>query len=127
MRWIWSAFGFCCVGLGVLGIALPLLPTTPFLLLAAFAFGKSSPRAHAWITTHPRFGPPLRDWQRHGAIGRRAKSLAISMMGAAFVASLVMGVPVYALVLQATVLVCCGSFILSRPNPPLDPAESLSL
>lgn len=120
MRWIWSAFGFCCVGLGVLGIALPLLPTTPFLLLAAFAFGKSSPRLHAWITGHPTLGPPLHHWNAHGAIGKRAKCMAISMMGGAFVLSLFMGVPVYALAMQATVLVCCGYFILSRPNPPLE-------
>lgn len=118
MRWLWMAFGVSCVGLGAAGVVLPLLPTTPFLLLAAFAFGKSSPRLHHWITTHPRYGPPLHDWRAHGAISRRAKTLAISMMAAAFVASLAMGVPAYALWMQALVLLCCGSFILTRPSPP---------
>lgn len=121
MRVLWSGFGIACVALGALGIVLPLLPTTPFLLLAAFAFGKSSPRLHAWMTNHPTLGPPIHNWRAHGAIGRRAKTMAISMMGAAFVASLFMGVPVYALLMQATVLLCCGYFILSRPNPPLEP------
>ena len=88
MRFLWSVFGVACVGLGALGIVLPLLPTTPFLLLAAFAFGKSSPRLHHWIMTHPRLGPPLHNWKAHGAIGRRAKAMAISMMGAAFEAHL---------------------------------------
>lgn len=126
MRFLWSVFGVACVGLGALGIVLPLLPTTPFLLLAAFAFGKSSPRLHHWIVTHPRLGPPLHNWKAHGAIGRRAKAMAISMMGAAFVASLFMGVPTYALVMQALVLLCCGTFILSRPNPPSDYRASQS-
>lgn len=118
MRFLWSAFGVLCVGLGALGIVLPLLPTTPFVLLAAFAFGKSSPRMHHWITTHPRLGPPLHNWRAHGAIGRRAKTLAVSMMAAAFIASVAMGVPTYALAMQAIVLLCCSTFILSRPNPP---------
>jgi uncharacterized membrane protein YbaN (DUF454 family) len=118
MRFLWSAFGVACVGLGALGVVLPLLPTTPFLLLAAVAFGKSSPRMHAWMMNHPRLGPPLHNWRAHGAIGRRAKGMAISMMAAAFVASVALGVPTYALALQALVLCCCGAFILSRPNPP---------
>lgn len=126
MRFLWSAFGVACVGLGAVGIVLPLLPTTPFLLLAAFAFGKSSPRLHQWIVSHRRLGPPLHAWRAHGAIGRRAKAMAISMMGAAFVVSLFLGAPTYALAMQALVLVCCGSFILSRPNPPSDYRASQS-
>lgn len=126
MRFLWSALGVVCVGLGAAGIVLPLLPTTPFLLLAAFAFGKSSPRLHQWIVSHPRLGPPLHAWNEHRAIGRRAKVMAISMMGAAFVASLLVGVPAYALAMQALVLLCCGAFILSRPSPPSDQRASQS-
>lgn len=126
MRFLWSALGVVCVGLGAAGIILPLLPTTPFVLLAAFAFGKSSPRLHQWIVSHPRLGPPLHYWNAHRAIGSRAKVMAVSMMGAAFVASLLMGVPSYALVMQGLVLLCCGAFILSRPSPPSDQRASQS-
>ena len=117
MRWIWASFGVFCVVLGSVGIVLPLLPTTPFLLLAAYAFGRSSPRLHAWIMKHRVFGPPLHQWNEHGAIGRRAKVLAVSTMAAMFVAGLVLGVSTTVVLIQAVVLSCCSAFILTRPSP----------
>ena len=80
MRLIYIAIGCIAVVLGVIGIFLPLLPTTPFLLVAAWAFAKSSPRLEAWLTNHPRFGPPLRDWRERGAIPKRAKVIAVAAM-----------------------------------------------
>ena len=79
------AGGFLAVGLGAVGIVLPLLPTTPFLLLAAFCFARSSERLHDWLINHPTFGPPILDWRDRGAIGRKAKILATASVGAAFV------------------------------------------
>ncbi len=73
-------FGWTNVGIGMVGIVLPGLPTTVFLLMALWAFSKSSARFHNWLYTHPRLGPPLRDWHEHGVIPRRAKLLAIAMM-----------------------------------------------
>jgi uncharacterized membrane protein YbaN (DUF454 family) len=126
MRLLWQSLGVTCVALGVVGIVLPLLPTTPFLLLAAYAFGKSSPRLHAWITNHPRFGPPLREWKDHGAISRRAKTLAVGTMAAMYIAGLAFGVSTRVLIIQAVVMSCCSLFILTRPSPPHavpEPAE----
>ncbi len=68
--------GWCCIALGVAGAFLPLLPTTVFLLIAAWAFARSSQRWHEWLHTHPRFGPALACWQRHRAMPRRAKVAA---------------------------------------------------
>lgn len=81
--------GSGCVALGVAGAFLPLLPTTPFLLLAAACFARSSPRLHARLLSDARFGPLLRDWQMHRAIPRRAKRLAIPLVLATFGASIV--------------------------------------
>lgn len=69
--------GWLCIGLGALGIFLPILPTTPFLLLAATCFAKSSPRFHAWLLANRVFGPLIRDWQQHRAIPHHAKRMAI--------------------------------------------------
>ena len=72
--------GVFSVGLGIAGAFLPLLPTTPFVLLAAWCFYKSSPKAHAWLQQQPLLGPALRDWQQRRAIKKKTKVLALSMM-----------------------------------------------
>ena len=117
-RVAWQAGGAVCVALGVIGIPLPLLPTTPFLLLAAYCFARGSERLHDWLVTHPRLGPPIRDWRRHGAISRRAKWLAGAALLAAFGAAALFGAPKYALAIQVVVLSGAAAFIFSRPSPP---------
>ncbi|MGO4152725.1 YbaN family protein [Cupriavidus sp. YAF13] len=80
LRALWVALGVLSLLLGVIGIFLPVLPTTPFVLLAAACFARGSERFHARLTAHPRFGPLVRDWQAHRSIPLRAKQLAIGMM-----------------------------------------------
>ena len=81
-RPLWLAAGSLSLALGVAGIVLPLLPTTPFVLLAAWCFTRGSPRWEAWLLAHPRFGPMVADWRAQRAIPRRAKWLAWAMMAA---------------------------------------------
>ena len=76
MRGLWLTAGMLFLGLGLLGVLLPILPTTPFLLLAAWCFARSSPRLHGWLLGHRLFGPPIRNWEENGAISRPAKRLA---------------------------------------------------
>ncbi len=117
MRWIWTSFGGVCVALGSVGILFPLLPTTPFLLLAAYAFGRSSPRMHAWMMNHRLFGSGLRQWSEDGAVGRGTKVAAVSTMVAMFVAGLLLGVSATVVMVQAVAFVGCGVYILTRPAP----------
>src|SRR5690606_16765109 len=79
-RWLWLVLGFLSVGCGLVGAVLPMVPTTPFLLLAAFAFARSSPRLHRWLLSHRYFGPLITNWQQHGSIDRKAKFSAIGVM-----------------------------------------------
>ncbi|NUB45353.1 YbaN family protein [Fertoebacter nigrum] len=116
MRLFWAFCGFAALALGLVGIFLPLLPTVPFLLLAAFCFARSSERMHLWLTTHPVLGPPIRDWQASGAISLRAKRLATASMAVVLVLSIVLGVRPLILSIQAVVLACAALFIWTRPS-----------
>ncbi len=97
---------------------LPLVPTTPLVILAAFAFMNSSERLHGWLVNHKIFGPMILDWRRHGAISRPAKTAAIVSMAAVFVLSIVFQAPVWVLAVQAPILAVCAWFVGSRPLPP---------
>lgn len=79
-RALWLMAGGISLLLGLAGIFLPLLPTTPFVLLAAACFSRGSTRCEAWLLGHPRFGPMVRDWRQHRAVPLRAKQLALVMM-----------------------------------------------
>ena len=78
MRTLFLLGGWACVSLGVLGIFLPVLPTTPFMILAAACFARSSPRFERWLLDHPRFGPTLREWRERGAVPQNAKYMALA-------------------------------------------------
>lgn len=117
-RWFWLVIGMVSLGLGFLGAALPLLPTTPFVLLAAFCFARSSAKFHRWLTTHRVFGPIISDWNAHGAISRKGKIAGTFSMLAAFTLSVVLGASFTVLLVQALVLGGSAVFVLSRPSPP---------
>lgn len=82
VRWLYLSLALLCLALGVVGIFLPVLPTTPFILLSAWAAARSSPRLLGWLENHTAFGPMIRDWRRGGVVRRRAKWAATLVMGA---------------------------------------------
>jgi len=116
MRIVWAFCGILCVSFGALGVFLPLLPTVPFMLLAAFCFARSSPQLHNWLISHPVFGPPIMDWQERGAISRRAKIAATVSIAAVFSLSLALALRPALLAVQAAVLLGVLGFIWSRPE-----------
>lgn len=118
LRSLWLIGGLTATGLGIAGIVLPFVPTTPFLLLAAFAFARSSPRLHDWLVAHPRLGPPINDWRTHRAISRRAKSWAVIAMAVALGLSIATGLPGGLIVVQTVVMAMVATFILTRPDGP---------
>ncbi len=81
VRWLYLSLALLSLLLGVIGIFLPVLPTTPFVLLAAWAAARSSPRLLGWLEQHTVFGPMISDWRRGGVVRRRAKWLATAVMG----------------------------------------------
>lgn len=117
-RVLWFSLGLTSVACGIAGIILPLVPTTPFLLLAAFAFARSSPRLHAWLVSHPRLGPPINDWQRHRAIRPRAKVAAVAAMVAFLTLGAALGLAPEIIAAQALVFAAVAAFVLTRPGVP---------
>ena len=84
MRSVYFLLGWSFFGLGAVGTVVPGLPTTPFMLLALWAFSKSSKRFHDWLYAHRLFGPPLNQWRTHRVIPVKAKVLAVVTMLASF-------------------------------------------
>lgn len=114
-RWLWHGAGMVAVALGVIGMALPILPTVPFMLLAAFCFARGNPALEARILADPRFGPPIRAWRERRAIGRKAKlAAALGLGGSAVIGLVALPLPWGAAPL--IVALVCGGFILTRPD-----------
>lgn len=79
-RWAWLSLAYVFLALAILGVFLPGLPTTPFVLLAAWAAARGSRRLHAWLLAHRVFGPMIIDWHEQGAVSRKAKRWAVGTM-----------------------------------------------
>ena len=79
-RWVFIGLGFLCVALGIIGIFLPLMPTTVFLLLAAWFFAHSSPNTREWLLNHPILGRPIHNYLKYKGITRRSRVQALTML-----------------------------------------------
>ena len=125
MRLLFALFGSVSLGLGVLGAFLPVLPTTPFVLLSAFFFGKSSPRVHRWLVHHPWFGGMIRDWQAHRGLRAHVRRRALCMMALSFAFSIYI-VPLWPVkVGLALTFVALLLWFLRLPLVPEPPAVAL--
>ncbi len=109
--------GFASLGLGTIGIVMPLLPTTPFVILAAFCFTRADPKLAVWLQAHPRFGPALRDWRDQRAISLRAKIMAMVAIAISYAISVAVAPMAWLPWFLALVMGCVALFILTRPMP----------
>ncbi len=117
VRWALLAFGWLNVALGMIGVVVPGLPTTVFLIIAVWAFSKSSERFQRWLWNHPRFGLPLRIWHQHRVIPLKAKVMAAAMMTASFLYVTFFIAEGWELpTLLAAVMVPAATYILTRAS-----------
>lgn len=116
-QWLFIALGWLALGIGTIGIFVPLLPTTPLVLLAAFFFSKGSTRLHQWLTNHPSIGHYVRDWEAEQVIppiGKWASTLTMVPMVSWVIA--VREIPVLLEAMMATTVIAILCFIWSRPS-----------
>lgn len=115
MKLVLLVFGWLAFSLGIIGAFLPVVPTTPFLILAAFLFSKSSPRFHEWLLQLPVAGEGLRDWNERRVIRPRAKILcAVMILGSLIFIALNPGIPILIKILVGTILVSVLVFVATR-------------
>lgn len=119
IKLIYMTIGLALVAIGVIGIFVPLLPTTIFFILAAVFFAKSNPRLENWILTHPKLGPSVVEWQEHGVIPFKAKLMAFAGMTLGYLLFLHMSAPSYILAIAvALMMMGIATYVGTRPSKP---------
>ena len=116
-RWAWLLLAYASLGTGIVGIFVPGLPTTVFILLAAYAASRGSTRLHQRLLQDPRFGPMIRDWQAQGAVGRRAKWLATTMMSACAVVMFLTAPKLWMAATGTAIMAVVAMWLWLRPEP----------
>ncbi len=118
VRFVYLVAGFVCLGLGIIGAFLPLMPTTIFVILAAGCFARSNERFEAWLLSNRRFGPTIRSWRAERAIPRRGKIMAGLGMVLGYALFLIGARPGLWLTLGVlTFFAACAWYVFSRPEP----------
>ena len=115
-RTILISLGWLCVGLGFVGVFVPGIPTTIFLIIALWAFTKSSAKLRHWLLNHKRFGPILNNWQEHKVVPRKAKILMVILMSLAVVLFYYSSQNLYLTIGLIIILVSVAIYVISLPS-----------
>ena len=118
-----KALGLLLVALGIVGIALPIMPTTIFFILALTCFTRSSPALEHWLLNHPRYGTTLQQWQIHKVVPIKAKCYAAIGMLIGFVFLLYSSAPVWVIYLVAVIELSVLVYLILRPSKPPKPTR----
>lgn len=117
LRYLLIAFALICVVLGLIGAVVPGIPTTVFILMAAWAAVRSSPRLHGWLYAHRIFGPLLHNWDNGGIVSRRAKWTATVSMGASSFLILHVSYKLWITAMSLSIMACVLLWLWLRPEP----------
>ncbi|MCS6976013.1 MAG: YbaN family protein [Gemmatales bacterium] len=127
-QWLCIGLGLLFVGLGAAGTVLPLVPTTPFLLLASYFFVRSSPRLTRWLHSSRLWGPMLHTWRTRRAVSRRVKFTAVVVLLVSVAVSLWLARPSWPILIVFLVLVAIGlTVVLRLPTLPSSSVEAASI
>ncbi|MEO8281252.1 MAG: YbaN family protein [Ideonella sp.] len=116
MMAFWRTLASCCVVLGIAGAFLPVLPTTPFLLVAAWAGSKGWPQLETWLVNHPRWGLSIRRWRDHRAVPRRAKLAASATMLFSITVLAISALPLALKLGLPALILCVAIWLWRRPE-----------
>ena len=108
--------GWCCVGMAFIGVFVPGIPTTIFLIVALWAFARSSKKFHSWLLNHKRFGPILQNWESHKVVPRNAKILMVILQIFAVIIFHYSLQNIYLTVLLIITLIFVARYVLSLPS-----------
>ena len=115
---LWRGLALLAMGLGLLGVALPVLPTVPFLLLAAWAASKGWPAFEIWLLNHRVFGPPILQWRLRGTVARRAKWISTLMMASSAIGMQFFGsvIPLWLRIAVPAIMLAVAIWLWRRPE-----------
>lgn len=116
---LWRGLALLAMGLGLLGVALPVLPTVPFVLLAAWAASKGWPAFEIWLLNHRVFGPPILQWRLRGTVARRAKWISTLMMASSAIGMQFFGsvIPLWLRIAVPAIMLAVAIWLWRRPEP----------
>ena len=116
-RWPFAVLAYLFVGLALVGVVVPGLPTFPFLLLAAWAASRGSKRLHDWLHGHPRFGPSLAEWEEERAISTSSKIVAVALLALSWLIMLWRWGEPWVMLAMALLFLTVGTYVVTRPAP----------
>lgn len=116
VRWMLKVVALVSLALGIVGVFVPIMPTVPFILLAAWAAARSSPQLSNWLESHPRMGPHIRDWRRGGVVRRPAKWTATVMMAGGGLSMMYFVRPLWVPLTAIAIMASVGVWLWLRPE-----------